>query len=1142
MDRTALSNHPDDVAQRARIMDQLQQATAQATAQAQQARMGSSERAGAQAEANWANQRMKNVQENMGSTSAHGGISAAQTLYNMGYREQPRPDSFMANDGRSMEQKMAMANGGTVRRKRGSRGGRSRARGFAPKTGGSDYTDTPKGAAGAAAPQPQQQAAPLRIPDTPLSMMGPADLSSEQLPMMRLQDFADGGMIEGPGSGTSDSIETEKDEGTFIMPADSTRTLGKKALNNLAKVPVRLSNGEFEFTPEQTHNIGAAVLTALKDATHTPVDAGSSSAKAPKARGFALGGMVPFGSVGSVARAGSRDIERQSAANMDQARQAEDLRKSGAIFNARLSRDAALDDMTFGQMEQQQNDQRRYASHPIEAGWAAEERAAAENMRRQGAIFDDFLAGKGNPMNMFANGGLVQRPRGFFAEHKAGLNEYADGGTVSTAGMYYADGSPVGAMGGGGGMYDDEELRRLRRMGGASGDLMKTAGGAMIGGPAAPQRQQISPSNIFPQGHPSAGANVYGGTGVELGSSGKFAKVPENIGHQPGRQAQQPNSFGDAEAAAKDPTIKQVAALPPAPPPAARGFSPAAPAAAERTTQAPVPAAVPAVPSQAIDERTPAFPKGDNPQAQAALNHAEQVRARALATGSVAPQPAGAEPARGAPAAPVSQAQVQAAYDAWQQAKPGWYQQSTPPSAARERAAEAAYGQALQDSYRSSVTQNVPTAAHQAEAAAARNAPPPGGPSQPNPTDQRLAAGTQTAPRSRGERAGQDFDRTGMTNAQVAEANPQGQVRVSRQPNGTMSFSGEDVRGAVSYTDEQGNALPGGGPRGRGFARVDSAPAGSTVAMDGEGNYAFATSGSGMRSGPMQTAAAQQPAYGSRGFVPALPAGMTGEQMAQYAREVEAARTNARGAQIAENLQGNKSLRDWNDLRSPVGLARRNLDFDMKNAPPDRTLSGKQGASGGGGSLAQQAAAQAYGRLAAVQFTQAGNEGIIAENTRRYDDQAGVRERAYGDAREQVDYDRNRQAVADRYDYRAKDVQLEAAQRMGRLQGAYMAESNPEKKAMYASELAALQGKGQPEQQPRWKTSVVPGGTDEQGNRLPGYAVMTDEMTGESRVINHGAAGKALPAPPAKSQRVVGHVYQTSKGPMRWTAQGFTDA
>lgn len=1040
MDRTALSNHPDDVAQRARIMDQLQQATAQATAQAQQARMGSSERAGAQAEANWANRRMKNVQENMGSTSAYGGISAAQTLYNMGYREQPRPDSFMANDGSSLEQKMAMANGGTVRRKRGSRGGRSRARGFAPKTGGSDYTDTPKGAAGAAAPQPQQQAAPLRIPDTPLSMMGPADLSSEELPTMRLQEFADGGpvpwigdykpgnpaaweigyktanlgspvgpgatafdnrsleqkmqktramglaeggMIRGPGTGTSDSIETAKDEGTFIMPADSTEALGQQALGKLAKVPVRLSNGEFEFTPEQTHNIGAAVLTALKDATHTPVDAGSSSAKAPKARGFALGGMVPFGSVGSVARAGSRDIERQSAANMDQARQAEDLRKSGAIFNARLSRDAALDDMTFRQMEQQQNDQRRYASRPIEAGWAAEERAAAENMRRQGAIFDDFLAGKGNPMNMFANGGLVQRPRGFFAEHKAGLNEYADGGTVSTAGMYYADGR-------------------------------------------------------------------------ELGSSGQFVKVPEGIGHQPGRQSD----------------VVQTAE----------------PSRTQQPTQA-------AQPAQAAPPPAPAY-TGD------------------AGRGKV--NPPAAEPARELP----EWSRDQMPYRE-QMRNLGSALLQAPVTAAKHLVSAPGYG------FNSDMKRPAP-AAPAPQTAPGNPAPPVQEASSPNPTDQRLAAGTQAAPRSRGEQAGQHFDRTGMTNAQVAEANPQGQVRVSRQPNGTMSFSGEDVRGAVSYTDEQGNALPGGGPRGRGFARVDSAPAGSTVAMDGEGNYAFATSGSGMRSGPMQTAAAQQPAYGSRGFVPALPAGMTGEQMAQYAREVEAARTNARGAQIAEDMRGNKALRDWNDLRSPVSVARHNADVTLTSlfASPE----------------AKQVAGQTINKLAAMQFAQAGNEGIIAENTRRYDDQAGVRERAYGDAREQVDYDRNRQAVADRDDYRAKDVQLEAAQRMGRLQGAYMAESNPEKKAMYARELAALQGKGQPEQQPRWKTSVVPGGTDEQGNRLPGYAVMTDEMTGESRVINPGAAGQALPAPPAKSQRVVGHVYQTSKGPMRWTDQGFTDA
>lgn len=35
--------------------------------------------------------------------------------------------------------------------------------------------------------------------------------------------FKPGGLIRGPGTGTSDSIETEKRPGTFIMPADSTQ-------------------------------------------------------------------------------------------------------------------------------------------------------------------------------------------------------------------------------------------------------------------------------------------------------------------------------------------------------------------------------------------------------------------------------------------------------------------------------------------------------------------------------------------------------------------------------------------------------------------------------------------------------------------------------------------------------------------------------------------------------------------------------------------------------------------------------------------------------------------------------------------------------------------------------------------------------
>lgn len=100
-----------------------------------------------------------------------------------------------------------------------------------------------------------------------------------------------------------------------------------------------------------------------------------------------------------------------------------------------------------------------------------------------------------------------------------------------------------------------------------------------------------------------------------------------------------------------------------------------------------------------------------------------------------------------------------------------------------------------------------------------------------------------------------NFDRTGMSNAQVAQANPAGRVTMTRQPDGTMSFSGGDVSGPVSYMNSAGNPLVGGGLRGNGFSRVDSAPAGAAVGMDDAGNYAF-SSGNPIASGVGQAAPA----------------------------------------------------------------------------------------------------------------------------------------------------------------------------------------------------------------------------------------------------------------------------------------------
>lgn len=174
----------------------------------------------------------------------------------------------------------------------------------------------------------------------------------------------------------------------------------------------------------------------------------------------------------------------------------------------------------------------------------------------------------------------------------------------------------------------------------------------------------------------------------------------------------------------------------------------------------------------------------------------------------------------------------------------------------------------------------VESAAIGASAAAGRGFvnPPMADPSKPPPT---------MAPEVRGPAAGNqlvNWDRSGMTNAQVGAANPQGRVQMTRQPNGTMSFSGGDVSGPVSYTNIAGNPLVGGGIRGNGFSRVDSTPAGASVGMDGAGNYAFPSgnplvggastgrSADGMYAGQAQREGAMQAAGGTSAGVDAAVA------------------------------------------------------------------------------------------------------------------------------------------------------------------------------------------------------------------------------------------------------------------------------
>lgn len=150
----------------------------------------------------------------------------------------------------------------------------------------------PQPPAPAPAPASDTRAAQLLAMIPKMEAMGYRQAAAPQVP----QYFAKGGMVRGPGTGTSDSIATEAEPGTFIMPADSTKAIGPSALEKLGTMPVRLSDGEFEIPPEQVMALGAAVLKLMKDATHKPVngeDGGQTDAEVGE--GEAEGGGEEMG-------------------------------------------------------------------------------------------------------------------------------------------------------------------------------------------------------------------------------------------------------------------------------------------------------------------------------------------------------------------------------------------------------------------------------------------------------------------------------------------------------------------------------------------------------------------------------------------------------------------------------------------------------------------------------------------------------------------------------------------------------------------------------------------------------------------------------------------------------------------------------
>lgn len=145
-------------------------------------------------------------------------------------------------------------------------------------------------------PQQAQAPAPAPVSDPRVAqlqaMIPQMEAMGFQKRPLTPQMLARGGLVRGPGTGTSDSIPDQAEPGTYIMPADSTAAIGPSALEKMGTVPVRLSDGEMKLPPEQVMAIGEAVLKLMKDATHTPVngeDGGQTDAEVDEddgTRGF----------------------------------------------------------------------------------------------------------------------------------------------------------------------------------------------------------------------------------------------------------------------------------------------------------------------------------------------------------------------------------------------------------------------------------------------------------------------------------------------------------------------------------------------------------------------------------------------------------------------------------------------------------------------------------------------------------------------------------------------------------------------------------------------------------------------------------------------------------------------------------------
>ena len=347
----------------------------------------------------------------------------------------------------------------------------------------------------------------------------------------------------------------------------------------------------------------------------------------------------------------------------------------------------------------------------------------------------------------------------------------------------------------------------------------------------------------------------------------------------------------------------------------------------------------------------------------------------------------------------------------------------------------------------------------------------PAAPAVPNPTDQRLAAGTQATP---------TFSPAPAQPAAPVDSAPTTSGNVTRVGN---SYSGTNIAGDITVNGK----APGGGLMVAGGAQGGSvaSPVGMSVQQAQQTGLVGERVGYDPKYDQRLMGAGSQPSAQNLTAADTLAGRQQQESMARVATTPPTGAAAVLSSPVVRH-SGN----DWqarNDLRNAQVSASSITQSDKWGKGGDRTATAQYLAMQGADTAArgqQPAMDQAAMREnAGIQREQVQQQGANARATLASGIDAG-----------RLAVEQERQGIASRA-ARQLEVQRSIA---------IDPSATPEQRSAAARALMTLQGQSPA---PRWKTSVVPGGVDAAGQKLPGYGLLTDESTGEHRVIQPGQGG-----------------------------------